>query len=240
MRTSASTVQRVSEFITSIAAADDAAEILDEVCFLLAWVSPNFLSGNPVEDIPVMSLDLVAENARMIYANAAVLPYVDIVELPDRQMTTLAYTNGETLDPFVYYMFVVHPVLDGEYPVLVNPETGELNADAPEGLFWRSHLWDAEPYERGYATHFMLQQPEAITAAELQNWGASCLGGLDLCAVDPLRIITADDGTVCVGEWSPDAGVITAVTMPVEQAHADGTSSLLRTPAAVWSRRCAG
>jgi len=228
LRTSASTVQRVSEFITTIAAADDAAEILDEVCFLLAWVSPNFLSGNPVEDIPVMSLDLVAENARMIYANAAVLPYVDIVELPDRQMTTLAYTNGETLDPFVYYMFVVHPVLDGEYPVLVNPETGELNVDAPEGLFWRSHLWDAKPYERGYATHFMLQQPEAITAGELQNWGASCQGGLGLCAADPLRIITADDGTVCVGEWSPDAGVITAVTMPVELAHADGTSSLLR------------
>ena len=231
LRTSASTVARVSEFITTISRAGDAADIMDEVCFLLAWISPEYLGGNPFADIPAMSLDLVADNARMIYANAAELPWVDIVELPDRHMTTLKYTNGdteETIDPFVYYMFVVHPVLDGEYPVLVNPETGIINVEAPEGLFWRSHLWTAEPRQRGYATHYLLQNPDSITDAEVQNWGSSCSGGLGLCDVDPLRIITADDGTVCLGEWSPDGGVITAITMPVEQAWAAGTSNLLR------------
>ena len=231
LRTSASTVARVSEFITAISQADDAADIMDEVCFLLAWISPEYLGGNPFADIPAMSLDLVADNARMIYANAAELPWVDIVELPDRHMTTLKYTNGdteETIDPFVYYMFVVHPVLDGEFPVLVNPETGVTNVEAPEGLFWRSHLWSAEPRQRGYATHYLLHNPEDITDAEVQNWDSSCSGGLGLCDVDPLRIITADDGTVCLGEWSPDGGVITAITMPVEQAWADGTSKLLR------------
>ncbi len=127
----------------------DDPDLTDEVAFVIAHTSPEVLEH------PWFFSELILENARLVYEYDLLLDYVRIDDVgvpgvdPD-YFTTLTYsvetatgTQELTIDPLVYYWYVVHPRLEDEMPWYVD---GWASGDAvrPDlGWFWREFLWDA-------------------------------------------------------------------------------------------------
>ncbi|MFH1529628.1 MAG: transglutaminase domain-containing protein [Pseudomonadota bacterium] len=129
--------------------------ILDEVAFMLAHVSPEILVD------PAFYPELIVESAADLYAKDEVLDYVTPVDVgvPDQDddfHTTATYTietaegdlEERTIDPDIYYWFVVHPRLEDEWPFYIDgwaqclKQPTQCPVAPEEGQFWRTFLWD--------------------------------------------------------------------------------------------------
>jgi hypothetical protein len=149
------------------AAVNDANDpYIDEIAFAIAHSSPQYLTsgyGSP---------DLFVRNAELIYENAALLDYVEIIDVgnsdsDDDYYSTTRYVQSRaastrtgvpavtTLDAprDIYYWYVVHPRVAKEIPAFIDPDLAESNrshneniVSAQEGYFWRDYLFNyADP-----------------------------------------------------------------------------------------------
>lgn len=129
--------------------------LLDEVAFMLAHLSPEILVD------PAFYPELIVESAAELYARDEVLDYVTLVDLgvPDEDddfHTTATYTvetaegdiEERTIDPEIYYWFVVHPRLEDEWPFYIDgwqqclQQPAQCPTTPDAGQFWRRFLWD--------------------------------------------------------------------------------------------------
>ncbi len=118
---------------------------VDELVFTIAHLAPDLICTG------YLSFQLFAENVESIYEVDEHLDYVQIVDYgsseDDDYYSTVEYkiknTEGDTvdyeLDPYYYYWYIVHPKLSDEYPVYINPASGN-SAQPPRGVFWRDFL----------------------------------------------------------------------------------------------------
>lgn len=149
------------------AAVNDANDpYIDEIAFAIAHASPQYLTsgyGSP---------DLFVRNAKLIYENAAVLDYVEVIDVgtsdgDDDYYSTTRYVQSftagtrsgvpsvTTIDAprDVYYWYVVHPKVSSEIPAYIDPNLAESNrshneniVSAQDGYFWRDYLFNhADP-----------------------------------------------------------------------------------------------
>jgi len=120
---------------------------LDELYYCLAHLAVEIL------ELDEMSF-LLPENVREIYARDSLLSYVEIIDDGHpgglyhktyiRYITTDTFVVGwdtVTLDPEMYYRYVMFPKITDEIPRYICPPTGEP-ADPWTGKFWRTWFWD--------------------------------------------------------------------------------------------------
>jgi hypothetical protein len=122
--------------------------LLDEVGFAIAHTSPEVLNYG------WFFPEILVVNAELIYAYDADLPYVALVDEGEPGIdadyhTTATYTVEEdgtlvdkTVDPDLYYWYVVHPRLEDELPGFLDAWTNDNPTDPDSGMFWREFLWD--------------------------------------------------------------------------------------------------
>ena len=172
--------------------------LVDEIAFVASHLAP--------EDMDGADLEMIAENAAVIYEVAPELAYVDIVEVEDGGdwYTTLSYhvveTGGEgewTLDRDDYYRWVVMPMLDDGAFRYVDPSSGSY-ADPPGGRSYRDYIWhDADDY-RSYGLQVALRRPNTIDDEWLDGAGfgetAPAHGILSGFEVDPI-VLVRDEAT---------------------------------------------
>jgi hypothetical protein len=127
---------------------------VDEVAFVIAHTSPEVLS------LESFHAELITLNAALIYEHAEALAYVELVEVgqpgvdPDYH-TTAAYqvetapgvVEERTIDPALYYWYVVHPRIEDELPYFINGWVSRYPVAPDEGWFWRDFLWDKAALE---------------------------------------------------------------------------------------------
>ncbi|MBN2495086.1 MAG: transglutaminase domain-containing protein [Deltaproteobacteria bacterium] len=113
---------------------------VDEIAFVVAHSSRADLRSDLYDPA------LLAHNAALIYERADSLPYVELVELEDG--TTLRYilpARPVVIPREIYYWYVVHPRLEDDSPVYLEPESNRTEPP-PTGRFWRQSLFDqADP-----------------------------------------------------------------------------------------------
>lgn len=139
---------------------------IDEIAFAIAYSSPQYLTSG------YAGPDLFVRNAELIYGNAALLDYVEVVDFgtsdtDDDYYSTTRYVQSFTAStrsgtPIVttvdaprdvYYWYVVHPKVSSEIPAYIDPNLVEGNrshneniAPPPAGYFWRDYLFNyADP-----------------------------------------------------------------------------------------------
>ena len=124
--------------------------LTDEVAFAIAHTSPEVLAWRRFYP------QLFVDNAALVYARDPDLAYVELVDVgepgvdPD-YYTTATYTVGledgsvveRTIDPEVYYWYVVHPRLEDELPSYLDAWSSDASVAPGEGLLWREFLWEA-------------------------------------------------------------------------------------------------
>jgi hypothetical protein len=122
--------------------------LLDEVGFSIAHTSPEVLRYTWFYP------ELLVTNAELVYAYDAELDYVELVEADEPEphglyYTTATYTVEEdgvmvekTVDPSIYYWYVVHPRLEDELPWFLDAWTSGDPTSPDGGMFWREFLWD--------------------------------------------------------------------------------------------------
>ena len=131
--------------------------LIDEVAFSIAHLSPEILASDDFYP------QLLIENAESIYERDEVLDYVIIEdygvpgENPD-YYTTAAYrvedldgtVTQSRIDKDIYYWYVVHPRMEDELPLYIDPWTPCGSAECPStpenGQFWRTFLWEGAQY----------------------------------------------------------------------------------------------
>lgn len=217
----------------------------DEIAFVIARTAP--------EDLEKMPAALIVENATWIYRIADKLAYVQLVEWGDPAgggdfgtTIKLRYLSNGTpawweVPPKYYYWYVVHPKLDVEDPVYIDPTTGEAAAP-PTGVFWRPYLYQGKE-DHSYHRHRITRLPQPITDDDLASWnygGSKAHAGLIDFEINPLEIIRSGDGKAkvltlftrgdnrvgSVSYPNPD-GMYLSTTIPVEKLAAEGHSQLL-------------
>lgn len=232
------------ELARLILEAEDPAYV-DELGFLVARLSP--------EDRRRMDREILAESVRAIYERDAEIAFADLVEhgTPDdpERYTTVVYRALRGGEPFtfelprdVYYWQVVHPVLDGEDVVYMDPMRHRA-ADPPDGVHWRTYLW-TDLFERSYQAASVLASPNRITAATFAGWSLDgrprAFGHFIDLEVGPIELVRAETGEPvavsftrgdqrCGGNDYPNAdGMYFATLSPVELAAANGAPEFLR------------
>ncbi|MBW2703329.1 MAG: hypothetical protein JRF33_21130 [Deltaproteobacteria bacterium] len=113
--------------------ADD--RFIDEIAFVVAHSAKADLRNSLIDP------QLLHTSTRSIYERAAELPYVELLEGPD--YTTLRYAGPAgpvELPPEIYYWYVVHPRLEDEPPIFLDPESNSTQAP-PAGKFWRESFY---------------------------------------------------------------------------------------------------
>ena len=128
----------------------DDPRLIDEMAFTMAHTSKEVIEDS------LFYPQLFEVNARKIYEYDPVLEYVELVEEgepgvdPDYYTTATYRIEAEdgtvedrTIDPELYYWFVVHPRLEDEYPLFVNGWHGGMGTRPDLGWHWREFLWDA-------------------------------------------------------------------------------------------------
>ena len=223
--------------------AEDPAYV-DELAFLVAHLS--------TEDLQGMDREIIPESVRALYEHDAEIAFADLVEHgaaddPERY-TTVVYRALRGGTPFtfelprdVYYWQLVHPVLEGEDVVYMDP-LRHRSADPPNGVHWRTYLW-TDRFDRSYQAADVLVHPNRITAATFAAWSLggpprafSHFTGLE---VGPLELVRADSGEPVAVAFTrgdqrcgsndypnPD-GTYFATLSPVELAAAHGASEFL-------------
>jgi hypothetical protein len=116
----------------------------DEIAFVAAHVGLGELRFGPFE------IELLRHNARLIYERAEELAYVELVEHGDAAAGGDYHTSARyrledgwvEIDRGIYYWYVVHPRLEDERPVYLDPATN-TTSPPPQGRFWREDLYAA-------------------------------------------------------------------------------------------------
>lgn len=238
------TAEGPDELARLILEAEDPAYV-DEIGFLVARLSP--------EDRRRMDREIIPESVRAIYERDAEIAFADLVERggpddPDRY-TTVVYRAVRGGTPFtfelprdVYYWQVVHPVLDGEDVVYMDPMRHRA-ADPPDGVHWRTYLW-TDRFDRSYQAASVLTSPNRITAATFAAWSLRgrprAFGHFVDLEVGPIELVRAATGEPvavsftrgdqrCGGNDYPNPdGMYFATLSPVELAAANGAPEFLR------------
>jgi hypothetical protein len=235
---------RPDELARMILEAEDDTYV-DEIAFLVAHLAP--------EDLRRMDREIIPETVRRIYEYDATIEFADLVEHGDaddpERYTTVAYRilrdgaeDSFELPRDLYYWYVVHPALDGEDLVYVDPERHRL-ADPPAGWHWRSYFWTDDP-DRSYQAPWVLIEPDRIATGTFDAWS---LGGrprafshfvdLEGPAIDVVRADGGEPVTVafvrgdggCGSNDNPNGdGTYFATLSPVELAAANGEGTFLR------------
>jgi MYXO-CTERM domain-containing protein len=231
------------ELARLILEAEDRAYI-DELGFLVSHLSP--------EDLQGMDRAIIPETVRALYERDAEIAFADLIEHGDaddpERYTTVVYRALRAGTPFtfelpreVYYWQIVHPVLEGEDVVYLDP-LRHRSVDPPTGVHWRTYLW-TDLFDRSYQAAAVLTNPNRITAATFTGWS---LGGrprafshFEGLEVGPLELIRAASGEPVAVAFTrgdqhcgsndypnPD-GMYFATLSPVELAAANGAPELL-------------
>ena len=203
--------------------------LVDEIAFSIA---------NSTEvDLEHESFDptLFTENAEAVYEFAELLQYAEIVELGDPatgdwQSTvrySLADADGgaytEELDPIDYYWWIVHPRIDYEANVRVDPTTGEPAA-GPEGVHWRRYLMESSADAFDYRDHYILRFPEDLRDVDLELNATASLADP---SIYPIKLYTDGDGDGLLYEIDIASGTILASTLDYTWTWADDGTGLL-------------
>ena len=113
--------------------------LVDEVAFVVAHMA--------YRDLIQVEPQLLVDNAASIYAAGEVLPYATVIDEGEPGVDEDYYTTVElelpdgpvTVERDVYYWYIVHPRLEDERPMYIDPESGG-EALPPTGVFWRDFL----------------------------------------------------------------------------------------------------
>lgn len=205
------------------------AALVDEIAFSIA---------NSTEvDLEHESFDptLFTENAQAVYEFAERLQYAEIVELGDpatgdwQSTVRYALTDADgaaytqDLAPIDYYWWIVHPRVDNEANVFVDPDTGEP-APAPVGVHWRRYLMESSSDTFDYRDHYMLRFPEDLRDVDLALGATASLGDP---SVYPIKLYTDGDGAGLLYEIDIASGTIVASTLDYTWTWADTGAGLL-------------
>ncbi len=203
--------------------------LVDEIAFSIA--------NSTEADFLHESFDptVFTENAEAVYAFAELLEYAELVELGDPASgdwsTTVSYAltdaegapYTEQLDPLDYYWWVVHPRIDYEDDVRVDPLTGEP-AEAPDGVHWRRYLMQSSGEAFDYRDHYMLRFPEDLRDADLALAATASLGDP---SIYPIKLYVDGDGAGLLYEIDIGSGTIVASTLDYAWTWADTGAGLL-------------
>jgi hypothetical protein len=120
---------------------------VDEIAFSVAHLSRQLVGSGIVPE------DLLLENVHSIYEADAYLDYVWLCDYgnsnDDDYWTTARYrvktADGDTIevemDRYYYYWFILHPRISDEYPLYIDPNSGQYQPP-PTGKFWRDYLFN--------------------------------------------------------------------------------------------------
>jgi len=150
---------------------------IDEIAFCIAHLSPQYLMSK------YASVQLLKDNAELIYQNDQFLEYVEVVDYgssqsdPDYYSTT-HYRKVKAIDTLevevprdIYYWYIVHPKITDEIPGYIDPDIIEdnhshnNNITSPDnGYFWRDFLFNY--YDEGYSKLKDLLQGCSVVRSE--------------------------------------------------------------------------
>jgi hypothetical protein len=135
---------------------------IDEIAFCIAHLSPQYLMSS------YAYVQLLVDNARLIYENDKYLDYVQVIDYGSSQTdpnyySTTRYRKAKYLDTLdvevpkdIYYWYIVHPKISDEIPAYIDPDiiednlTHNNNITTPEnGYFWRDFVFNHN--DLGYA-----------------------------------------------------------------------------------------
>ncbi|MBW2453205.1 MAG: hypothetical protein JRI68_01790, partial [Deltaproteobacteria bacterium] len=203
--------------------------LVDEIAFAIANTQEHDLA------LELFDAAVFTENAEAIYEYAAAIPYAQVVDIgapgSEDQVSTVHYDYLDAdgvpatygLDPETYYWWVVHPKLDHEELVPVDPTTGEAGA-APLGVHWRRYLMESSDQTFDYRDHYLLREPHDLRDQELGMAASSHLTAPDIY---PLRLFVDDHENGLLVEVDLGGGTLLATTLDLAQAYADGGAPLL-------------
>lgn len=128
---------------------------IDEIAFSIAHLSPEYLMSS------YASVQLLEDNAKLIYENDEILDYVQVVDYGDSESdpdywSTTKYRKANSIDTLevevprdIYYWYIVHPKITDEIPAYIDPDIIEDNythsnniTSAENGFFWRNFLFN--------------------------------------------------------------------------------------------------
>lgn len=148
------------KWANAIINADD--PYIDEIAFCIAHLSPQYLMSS------YASVQLLIDNAELIYQNDQFLDYVEVVDYGSSESdpnyySTTRYRKAKYIDTLevevprdIYYWYIVHPKISDEIPAYIDPDIIESNyshnnniTSAENGYFWRDFLFNH--YDPGYS-----------------------------------------------------------------------------------------
>ncbi|MBI4701539.1 MAG: transglutaminase domain-containing protein [Deltaproteobacteria bacterium] len=203
--------------------------LIDEIAFSIANVQETDL-GLPDFDPAVFT-----ENAQAIYDYDALLDYAEVIDVgtpgQDEDFhSTVRYrylSEGEEasfeLPPEHYYWWVVHPKLDFEELVPVDPAKGKP-APAPAGVHWRRYLMDSSTSSFDYRDHYLIREPVDLRKKELKLAASAHLTDPQIY---PLRVFVDEAHNGLLVEVDLGQGTLLASTLDLAGAYADGETGLM-------------
>jgi hypothetical protein len=203
--------------------------VVDEVAFSVANVTEHDLA------LPDFDPAVITDNALGIYEFDEAIDYAEVVDTgapgDDDYSSTVSYQylggNGKpattTLAPDDYYWWVVHPKLDFEDLVPVDPTTGKPAA-TPTGVHWRRYLMQSSTETFDYRDHYLLRKPVDLRGKELALSGSAHLTDP---VIYPLRPFVDEAGNGLLVEVDLGDGTLLASTLDVAEAYADEGAALL-------------
>lgn len=203
--------------------------IVDEIAFSIANVQEHDLT------LAAFEPDLITENALALYEFAEAVPYAELVDSGapgDADYgTTIRYqyvdaagsTASYEIDRETYYWWVVHPKLDFDELVRVDPADGRP-ADAPTGVHWRRYVMESSAETFDYRDHYVLRHPNDLRGADL---GLTASGHLTEPEIYPLRVLVDEEKNGLLVEIDRGRGTLLASTVNAAERYSDGETSLL-------------
>ncbi|MBN1880523.1 hypothetical protein JW823_10465 [bacterium] len=159
------------------------ARFRDEIAFCVANIGVANLQD------PDFIPDLVEENAFFVYEHDQYLDYVRLVDVGDPDTdddyyTTTYYILEEggvplehALPTEIYYWFIVHPKIEDEWAMYINPDAvGDIPAAPPTGVFWRDWLFNYTE-EKPESDDFYPTLKDRMAGVETM-WGDTSVGAI--------------------------------------------------------------
>ena len=205
------------------------ARFVDEIAFSIANTQEHDLALDDFDP------SIITDNAAAIYEFSEAIPYAEVVDIGepggDDQASTVHYDYVDAdgvpasfeLEPETYYWWVVHPKLDHEELVPVDPTTG-VAAAPPVGVHWRRYLMQSSEESFDYRDHYLLRVPHDLRGLDL---GLAASAHLTDPAIYPLRVFVDELGNGLLVEIDLGKGTVLATTLDVAQAYADAGAPLL-------------
>lgn len=199
-------------------------QALDELAYSIAATTPEELSYSS----RYLLLELLEVNALGVYEVDEHVLFADLVEIEGDEgpYTTVEYFyddgSGEqswTLEHPLYYEHVLNPKLDMELPLFWNPERTSY-ADPPAGVHWRDWMFFSAREEGtwDYRTHWLQEEPNEVEDGDL--WSLTATGWLHDFTVDPLVVLSDQEGRTLLAEIDYGSGTVLASAIDLSAAHA--------------------